>query len=137
MSTLKEKLKDAFDYAQFTAALGVFSVAGVQTLQNTLEHFGTQTNELADVPSISFLAAATGVSVGNSYVQDFKFNNCIPHVLYSTMFGFFAGIAADNVAATPYITAFVAAGAGIALRRNLILEDESDKARGRYDDFDY
>ena len=37
MGTLKEKLKEAFDYAQFTTALGVFSVAGIETLQNTLE----------------------------------------------------------------------------------------------------
>ena len=137
MGTLKEKLKEAFDYAQFTAALGVFSVAGIETLQNTLEHFGTPMSDIADIPSISFLAGAAGVSVGNSYVQDFKINNCLPHVLYASMFGFLAGIASDNIPATPYITAFVAAGAGVALRRNLILEDEADNGRDRYDDFDY
>ncbi|HEU4839696.1 MAG TPA: hypothetical protein VFS88_09865 [Micavibrio sp.] len=145
MSTLKEKLKEAFDYAQFTAALGVFSVAGVETLQNTLERFGTPAMDISDNPiGISLLAAATGVSVGNSYLQDFKFGNCIPHVVYSTVFGVIAGfasdfsdVASDNVTASPYITAFVAAGAGIALRRNLILEDTTDNGRGRYDDFDY
>jgi hypothetical protein len=137
MSGLKEKLKDAFDYAQFTAALGVFSVAGIETLKNTMEHFGTPMSDIADIPSISFLAGATGVSVGNSYVQDFKFNNCVPHVFYASMFGFLAGITSDNIAASPYITAFVAAGAGIALRRKLILEDKSDNGRDKYDDFDY
>ena len=145
MSMLKGKLKDAFDYAQFTAALGVFSVAGVETLQNTLERFGTPSMDISDNPiGVSLLAAATGVSVGNSYLQDFKFGNCLPHVIYSTIFGVIAGFASDfsaaasgNVTTGTYITAFVAAGAGIALRRNLILEDEADNGRNKYDDFDY
>lgn len=142
MGMLKEKLKDAFDYAQFTAALGVFSVAGIETLQNTLECFGaTPSGHLSDNPLyVSLLAAGTGVSVGNSYLQDFSFYNCIPYYTYSAMFGFLAGItsiATDSAAASPYIAAFVAAGAGMGLRRNLSLNDGSDHKRGRYDDFDY
>jgi hypothetical protein len=142
---LKGKLKDAFDYAQFTAALGVFSVAGVQTLQNTMERLGAPAMELSDNPlGISLLAAATGVSVGNSYLHDFKFGNCFQHVACSTVFGIAAGItsdltgaAMDNVMPTPYIIAFAAAGAGLVLRRNVVFDDKGSNKRGRYDDFDY
>jgi hypothetical protein len=145
MSTLKEKLKDAFNYAQFTAALGVFSVAGVETLQNTLERFGAPVMELSDNTfGISLLAAATGVSIGNSYLQDFKFGNCLQHIACSTAFGVIAGAVSNlsgvpmgNDAATPYIIAFAAAGAGIALRRNVVFDDKRSNRRGRYDDFDY
>jgi len=128
MRSLRTNFKEYSGYVTSPACISAISVEGSKMIEKAMvaaEMMPDPGRFGENVMSITLMASALGVGIGNVYMNDHSSKN-VTHAMRAMMAGVVASITTEHMAWSPYITAFTSAAAGLIMRRHISLDEKPD-----------